>query len=299
MGDGLRCRWVSRRSAKQSVNDAQNYWCPGEDSNLHHCYDWYLKPARLPIPPPGPRASFYGGRLRLSIGRRGAPARRPALRSGPRRRPDEADHACRRPRPTRPAQSGRRTSRALRSSVIGQGAVRAGRTRRPAGRIVQRHVVEHRADAGRLGAPQQFGPRRRRRHQHVVDVGVGAADLRHHRPAQQPVVLERREAAMIALPGAMPRRQDLVGAARAAPAGRPRRARSAGRTSRSRPRYICRPGPARNLVRLVPFSRRIWARSTKRASLMSSAPPSPEITFLVSWKLSAPRWPMPPSGRPS
>ena len=28
-------------------------WCPGEDSNLHSFHYWYLKPARLPIPPPG------------------------------------------------------------------------------------------------------------------------------------------------------------------------------------------------------------------------------------------------------
>ena len=28
-------------------------WCPGEDSNLHGFRHWYLKPARLPIPPPG------------------------------------------------------------------------------------------------------------------------------------------------------------------------------------------------------------------------------------------------------
>ncbi len=31
-------------------------WCPGEDSNLHGFHHWYLKPARLPIPPPGQRA---------------------------------------------------------------------------------------------------------------------------------------------------------------------------------------------------------------------------------------------------
>ena len=30
-------------------------WCPGEDSNLHDLRHWYLKPARLPIPPPGLR----------------------------------------------------------------------------------------------------------------------------------------------------------------------------------------------------------------------------------------------------
>ncbi len=33
-------------------------------------------------------------------------------------------------------------------------------------------------------------------------------------------------------------------------------------------------------------------------SLMSSAPPSPEMMFLVSWKLTAPQWPIVPSGRP-
>jgi hypothetical protein len=31
----------------------KNRWCPGEDSNLHDLHHWYLKPARLPIPPPG------------------------------------------------------------------------------------------------------------------------------------------------------------------------------------------------------------------------------------------------------
>jgi hypothetical protein len=29
-------------------------WCPEEDSNLHGFHHWYLKPARLPIPPSGP-----------------------------------------------------------------------------------------------------------------------------------------------------------------------------------------------------------------------------------------------------
>jgi hypothetical protein len=36
-------------------------WCPGEDSNLHGFHHWYLKPARLPIPPPGPN-SVIGGK---------------------------------------------------------------------------------------------------------------------------------------------------------------------------------------------------------------------------------------------
>src|SRR5690606_40744902 len=37
-------------------------WCPGEDSNLHGSLHWYLKPARLPVPPPGP------GRERVTRG---------------------------------------------------------------------------------------------------------------------------------------------------------------------------------------------------------------------------------------
>src|SRR6185437_5658506 len=36
----------------------------------------------------------------------------------------------------------------------------------------------------------------------------------------------------------------------------------------------------------------ISARSTSSSSLTSSAPPSPEVTFLVSWKLSAPSCPI-------
>ena len=42
-------------SAKK-VNDfnAKKWrWCPGKDSNLHGLHRWYLKPVRLPIPPPG------------------------------------------------------------------------------------------------------------------------------------------------------------------------------------------------------------------------------------------------------
>src|SRR5579871_6985177 len=34
---------------------ADQMWCPGEDSNLHELLHWYLKPARLPVPPPGLR----------------------------------------------------------------------------------------------------------------------------------------------------------------------------------------------------------------------------------------------------
>ena len=34
-------------------------WCPGEDSNFHdHNGHWHLKPARLPIPPPGHRGDL-------------------------------------------------------------------------------------------------------------------------------------------------------------------------------------------------------------------------------------------------
>jgi|SRR5450631_2383059 hypothetical protein len=37
-------KWLRRASMR---------WCPGEDSNLHELLHWYLKPARLPVPPPG------------------------------------------------------------------------------------------------------------------------------------------------------------------------------------------------------------------------------------------------------
>ena len=42
-------------------------WCPGKDSNLHGLHRWYLKPVRLPIPPPGHWRLHKGGRARLSI----------------------------------------------------------------------------------------------------------------------------------------------------------------------------------------------------------------------------------------
>src|SRR5580693_1453521 len=48
-------------------------WCPGEDSNLHDLRHWYLKPARLPIPPPGHRRRDKGPGLCLST--KGAAAR--------------------------------------------------------------------------------------------------------------------------------------------------------------------------------------------------------------------------------
>ncbi len=42
-------------------------WCPGEDSNLHGVTHWYLKPARLPIPPPGPEDASKGAGSALSM----------------------------------------------------------------------------------------------------------------------------------------------------------------------------------------------------------------------------------------
>jgi tetratricopeptide (TPR) repeat protein len=45
-------------------------WCPEEDSNLHGFHHWYLKPARLPIPPSGPTAPIKDALPRLSIGLR-------------------------------------------------------------------------------------------------------------------------------------------------------------------------------------------------------------------------------------
>ena len=53
-------------------------WCPGKDSNLHGLHRWYLKPVRLPIPPPGP-----GGVIRAAAGRcqwrGGTPAGDPSI----------------------------------------------------------------------------------------------------------------------------------------------------------------------------------------------------------------------------
>ena len=57
--------------------------------------------------------------------------------------------------------------------------------------------------------------------------------------------------------------------------------------------------PRKNRRRFVPLSRRISARSASAASLMSRAPPSPQCTFFVSWKLRAARLPKLPSGRSS
>ena len=56
--------------------------------------------------------------------------------------------------------------------------------------------------------------------------------------------------------------------------------------------------PRNMRLRLVPFSRMISARSAWRSSLMTSAPPSPQLMFFVSWKLRAARLPKVPSGRP-
>ncbi|MNY28846.1 hypothetical protein D3C86_1628480 [compost metagenome] len=43
--------------------------------------------------------------------------------------------------------------------------------------------------------------------------------------------------------------------------------------------------PRKKRLRSVPFSRMISARTAKAGSFTSRAPPSPEMTFLVSWKL--------------
>jgi hypothetical protein len=40
--------WVEHRESTGPKS-----WCPEEDSNLHGFHHWYLKPARLPIPPSG------------------------------------------------------------------------------------------------------------------------------------------------------------------------------------------------------------------------------------------------------
>jgi hypothetical protein len=59
------CRWATQDGARavsfgsdrikaaDRRGGRRSKWCPGEDSNLHGFHHWYLKPARLPIPPPG------------------------------------------------------------------------------------------------------------------------------------------------------------------------------------------------------------------------------------------------------
>ena len=56
--------------------------------------------------------------------------------------------------------------------------------------------------------------------------------------------------------------------------------------------------PRKKRLRSVPFSWTISEREIRSGSLTSSAPPSPHMTFFVSWKLSAATLPMLPSGRP-
>ena len=55
--------------------------------------------------------------------------------------------------------------------------------------------------------------------------------------------------------------------------------------------------PRKNALRLVPFSRMISARSVSWGLLMTSRPPSPAMTFLVSWKEKVASVPRLPSGR--
>src|SRR5271166_1682622 len=51
-------------------------WCPGKDSNLHGFRRWYLKPVRLPIPPPGHGGhSYESARFPVNAERRAAGGR--------------------------------------------------------------------------------------------------------------------------------------------------------------------------------------------------------------------------------
>ncbi len=68
--------------------------------------------------------------------------------------------------------------------------------------------------------------------------------------------------------------------------------RPAGPRARSccprRPRCTCRPRPRKKAARFVPFSRAISARRATSGSATTRAPPSPQVTFFVSWKLRQP-----------
>src|SRR6202041_686064 len=44
---------IAARAKHRECSVEIDGWCPGEDSNLHELLHWYLKPARLPVPPPG------------------------------------------------------------------------------------------------------------------------------------------------------------------------------------------------------------------------------------------------------
>src|SRR5205823_4828764 len=68
-GSGASCaRFMAleRLSANDDEPQRMSGWCPGEDSNLHGFHHWYLKPARLPIPPPG--HAGLGSRSHISGG---------------------------------------------------------------------------------------------------------------------------------------------------------------------------------------------------------------------------------------
>ena len=71
---------------------------------------------------------------------------------------------------------------------------------------------------------------------------------------------------------------------------------TAGSSSRRRPRCTCRPGRGRSGCGWCPS--RGGSRPARRArgSLITSAPPSPQVRFLVSWKLSVEVAPTLPSG---
>ncbi len=56
--------------------------------------------------------------------------------------------------------------------------------------------------------------------------------------------------------------------------------------------------PRMKALRSVPFSRTISARCSSAGSFTSKAPPSPQVMFLVSWKLRQPSDPSVPSARP-
>ena len=121
-------------------------------------------------------------------------------------------------------------------------------------------------------------------------LGCGSRTPRCARPAGEAVAVARHDSRR-APPGS--RR-----ACRAAPPGsRPARPRARS-CCPPRPRCTCPPAPRRKALRFVPFSRAISARAASSGSWIASAPPSPQLTFFVSWKLRQPASPSVPSARP-
>jgi hypothetical protein len=116
--------------------------------------------------------------------------------------------------------------------------------------------------------------------QHIIDVPIMPRSVGYYWAAQQPGAFRVCQSLMIVVPQIS--LTAVISSAASSCASSTAATRSLGRydepiLSHS---YLSI-SPRRKAVRLVPFSRRIWARSTNAGSLIRRRPPSPEITFLL------------------